>query len=122
VRDDKTNRIYLEEGQPIRFGAENEKGVIRRPDGHLEVVAVADAGEDALLVHNPTATEPHLAFALSRLTQDTVGATPVGVFRDVDRASYDEGMNAQLAAAVEKKGAGDLQALLHAGDTWDITA
>src|SRR3954467_11642541 len=118
VREEKTNRIYLEDGQPIRFGAENEKGVVRRPDGSLDVVAVAEAGEDALLVHNAKATEPHLAFALSRLTQDTVGATPVGVFRDVDRASYDEGLNAQLAAAVEKKGAGDLQALLHAGDTW----
>ena len=120
VREGKTNRIYLEHGQPIRFGAENEKGVVRLADGSLEVVAVAEAGEDALLVHNPRATEPHLAFALSRLTQDTVGATPVGVFRDVDRMSYDEGMNAQLAAAVEKKGPGDLQALLHAGDTWDI--
>jgi 2-oxoglutarate ferredoxin oxidoreductase subunit beta len=122
VREDKTNRIYLKAGEPIRFGAEDEKGVVRMPDGSLGVVPVADAGEDALLVHNPAATEPHLAFALSRLTQDTVGATPVGVFRDVDRASYDEGMSAQLAAAVEKKGAGDLQALLHAGDTWDITA
>jgi 2-oxoglutarate ferredoxin oxidoreductase subunit beta len=122
VREDKTNRIYLQQGQPIRFGAENEKGVIRRADGHLEVAAVADVGEDALIVHDPQATEPHLAFALSRLTQDTVGATPVGVFRDVDRTSYDEGMNAQLAAAVEKKGAGELEALLHAGDTWQIDA
>ena len=73
-------------------------------------------------MHTPQATELHVAFSLSRLTQDTVGATPVGVFRDVDRMSYDEGLNAQLGAAVEKKGAGDLQALLHAGDTWDITA
>src|SRR3954451_5311861 len=100
VREDKTNRIYLEHGQPIRFGAENEKGVVRLADGSLEVVAVADAGEGALLGHHPRAMEPRLAFASSRLTQDTVGATPVGVFRDVGRASYDEWLNAQLWEAV----------------------
>jgi 2-oxoglutarate ferredoxin oxidoreductase subunit beta len=120
VREEKENRIYLEHGKPIRFGAESEQGIRQHRDGSVEVVDVAEAGEDTLLVHDAHAAEPHLAFALSRLTQDTVGATPVGVFRDVDRQSYDEGMNAQLASAVEKKGAGDLAALLNAGDTWQI--
>src|SRR2546423_930667 len=40
VRDDKTNRIYLEHGKPIRFGEESEKGVRQRPDGPVEVVDV----------------------------------------------------------------------------------
>ena len=31
-----------------------------------------------------------LAFALSRVTQDTHGGTPVGVFRNVERPVYDE--------------------------------
>ena len=52
VRDDETNRIYLEHGKPIRFGAEGEKGVRLRPDGSAEVVPVADVGEDALMVHD----------------------------------------------------------------------
>ena len=41
--------IPLVHGEPIRFGAEGERGVVQRPDGRLEIVEVADVGEDALL-------------------------------------------------------------------------
>ncbi len=117
VRDDKTNRIYLEHGQPIRFGEDGEKGVRQRADGSVEVVDVADEAE--LLVHDAHHAEPSLAFALSRLTRETNGATPVGIFRDVDRGVYDDLMAEQLRAAKERR-EGDLHALLHAGDTWTI--
>src|SRR5256886_2026825 len=84
VRDDKTNRIYLEHGAPIRFGEENEKGVRQRDDGSVEVVEVGANGDsDGLLVHDAKHAEPSLAFALSRLTMATVGAAPIGVFRSV---------------------------------------
>jgi 2-oxoglutarate ferredoxin oxidoreductase subunit beta len=116
VRDDKTNRIYLEHGQPIRFGAEGEKAVRQREDGSVEVVPAN--GE--VLVHDAHAPEPSLAFALSRLTWSTVGGAPIGVFRDVERPVYDELMAEQLEKAREKKGPGDLEKLLHAGDTWTI--
>jgi 2-oxoglutarate ferredoxin oxidoreductase subunit beta len=117
VRDDKTNRIYLEHGQPIRFGAEGEKGVRQRPDGSVEVVDVGDESE--LLVHDAHHVESSLAFALTRLTQSTCGATPVGVFRNVERPVYDELMAGQLETARAKR-EGDLAALLGAGDTWTI--
>ncbi len=117
VRDDKTNRIYLEHGEPIRFGEDREKGVRQRPDGSVEVVDVDDESE--LLRHDASQVEPSLAFALSRLTADTCGATPIGVFRDVDRGVYDELMAEQLRIAREKK-EGELEALLHAGDTWTL--
>ncbi len=120
VRDDETNRIYLEHGKPIRFGAENEKGVRLMPDGSAEVVLVADVGEEALMVHDAHHAQPSQAFALSRLTNATAGAIPVGVLRDVQRPVYDELMSEQLDRAVESKGEGDLEALLHAGDTWTI--
>src|SRR5256712_7896113 len=75
VREDKTNRIYLEHGKAIRFGEEGEKGVRQRGDGSAEIVS--GAGEDELLVHDAHAPEPSQAFALSRLTQSTAGATPI---------------------------------------------
>jgi 2-oxoglutarate ferredoxin oxidoreductase subunit beta len=81
---------------------------------------VADVGEAALMVHDEHHPEPSLAFALSRLTLGTVGATPVGVFRDVQRPSYDELMTDQLERAKQQRGEGDLHELLHAGDTWDV--
>jgi 2-oxoglutarate ferredoxin oxidoreductase subunit beta len=42
---------------------------------------------------------------------------PLGVFRAVERPSYDDLLNAQLA---EAKGDGDLAALVGSGDTWTI--
>src|SRR2546423_7952383 len=117
VREDKTNRIYLEHGQPIRFGEEREKGVRQRADGSVEVVDVTDESE--LLVHDAHHAEPSAAFALSRLTQSTWGATPIGVFRDVERPVYDELMAEQIETARQKR-AGDLAALLGAGDTWTL--
>ena len=61
-----------------------------------------------------------LAFALSRVTQDTHGGTPVGVFRNIERPVYDELMAEQLVTATDKRGPGDLAALLHSGETWTI--
>jgi 2-oxoglutarate ferredoxin oxidoreductase subunit beta len=120
VRDEPLNRIELKHGEPIRFGEEGSRGVRLRPDGSVEVVDVAEAGEDALLVHDASHPEPSIAFALSRLTLDAVGAAPTGVFRKVERPVYDALMAEQLDEARAAKGEGDLAALLHAGDTWEI--
>jgi 2-oxoglutarate ferredoxin oxidoreductase subunit beta len=117
VREDKANRIYLEHGKPIRFGEEGQRGVRQRDDGSVELVDVTDESE--LLVHDAHHAEPSAAFALSRLTQSTANATPIGIFRDVDRPVYDELMAQQLEAAREKQ-EGDIAALLHSGDTWTI--
>jgi 2-oxoglutarate/2-oxoacid ferredoxin oxidoreductase subunit beta len=118
VRDDKTNRIYLEHGKPIRFGENGEQGVRQRPDGSMEVVDVTDESE--LVVHDSSHAEPSLAFALSRLTRETCGATPIGIFRAVERGVYDQLMGEQIDLA-QAKGEGDLGALLHAGDTWTLS-
>ena len=120
VREEKGNRIYLESGAPIRFGAEGEKGVVQDAVGSARVVDVAEAGEDGLLVHDAGQREPSLAFALSRITFETDGAVPLGVFRSVERPVYDDLMSAQLEQAREQSGAGDLEALLHSGDTWVV--
>ena len=95
-REDKENQIRLEHGEPIRFGAEGERGVKLRPDGSCELVDVADVGEDALLVHDEHHEAASLAFSLSRLAHTPHGPTPIGVFRDIERPVYDELMAEQL--------------------------
>src|SRR5579862_9612687 len=57
------------------------------------------------------------AFALSQVTWETHGAVPLGVFRDVERDSYDELVQQQIDNAT---GIDDLQALVGSGDTWRI--
>jgi 2-oxoglutarate ferredoxin oxidoreductase subunit beta len=116
VREEKENRIYLQHGEPIRFGPGGERGVRLRSDGSAEVFD----GDGEALVWDARHPEASPAFALSRLTRDTVGATPIGVFRDVERPVYDELMEEQLRSAREQK-EGELGALLHAGDVWTIS-
>jgi 2-oxoglutarate/2-oxoacid ferredoxin oxidoreductase subunit beta len=122
VREEKANRIVLRDGEPIRFGADDERGLCLHSDGSVEVeiVDVADVGESALLVHDAHAEGAATAFALGRLGYPLPGPLPIGVFRDVERPVYDELMAAQLEEAKASGGEGDLEALLHAGDTWQI--
>jgi 2-oxoglutarate ferredoxin oxidoreductase subunit beta len=114
------NRVYLEHGKPIRFGADNEKGLRQKRDGSLEVVTVAEVGEEKVLVHDEHRDDPSLAFALSRVAAGPTMPTPLGVFRDVDRPVYGDGMEHQLRAAAESQGPGDLARLLSSGDTWTV--
>jgi 2-oxoglutarate ferredoxin oxidoreductase subunit beta len=54
------------------------------------------------------------------VTFETDGAVPFGVFRRVERPVYDDLLAEQLAVAKERSGEGDLEALLHSGDTWVV--
>ena len=120
TRDDMMMRLV--HGEPIRFGKDMEKGVARDAEGHIRVVDVAEVGEDAIIRHDAHAKDPGLAFALSRLSNPrTLQNTPIGVFRDIERPSYDRLVREQLAEVIETKGAGDLQSLLNGGDTWNVS-
>jgi 2-oxoglutarate/2-oxoacid ferredoxin oxidoreductase subunit beta len=111
------NQIRLVAGEPIRFGVDGERGVARGADGGLELVNVADVGEDALIVHDPARLDPGVAFSLARLAEDPTGPTPIGIFRDVQRAVY--GREGRVAP--EPAGEDELGELLLSGDTWTIS-
>jgi 2-oxoglutarate ferredoxin oxidoreductase subunit beta len=112
--------VRLEQDQPVRFGAGGAKGVRLNGRGGLEVVAVTEENVDSLHVHDAHADQPAVAFMLSRLGNVDWGVTPIGVFRDVHRGTYDDLMREQIEHAVAEQGPGDLAALLSGGDTWRI--
>jgi 2-oxoglutarate ferredoxin oxidoreductase subunit beta len=117
VKEQTENQIRLVHGEPIRFGADDERGVKLRRDGSCELV-LADDGD--LLVHDEHEEVGSLAFALSRISHTPHGPTPIGIFRDVERPVYDELMAGQLETATSERGEGDLKSLIHAGDTWVV--
>ncbi|MGW2207037.1 2-oxoacid:ferredoxin oxidoreductase subunit beta, partial [Streptomyces sp. NPDC001774] len=114
--------IRLEHGRPIRFGADDAKGVIRdHTTGDLKVVQVTPENEHSVLVHDAHTASPTTAFALSRLADpDTLHQTPIGVFRSVRRPVYDTLMADQLETAIEQHGKGDLLPLLTGNDSWTV--
>ena len=114
------NQIRLEHGQPIRFGPDGQRGVVRGPDGALAIVDLAEAGDAAVLVHDAHRHEPSLAFELAHLSERPTGPTPVGVFRAVERPVYGEAVNRELDQAREKLSRDDLHRLLHSADAWTV--
>jgi len=75
---------------------------------------------DGFVVHDSQRDDPSYAFALSRLDSEDFAHTPIGVFRQVERPSYDGLMAEQIETAKAGQGAGDLSALLSSGDTWQV--
>ncbi|MCC5952374.1 MAG: 2-oxoacid:ferredoxin oxidoreductase subunit beta [Acidimicrobiia bacterium] len=118
----KANRadmlIQLTHGQPVVFGADSDRCVARDDAGRLAVAAVDDVAPDRIVVHDET--DVALAFSLSRLASSPHEPTPVGVFRSETRPDYGSQMAEQVAEATERRGPGDLDALLRSGATWTV--
>jgi len=112
--------IPLVHGEPIRFGANGERGVTVDRQGRARIVDVAEVGDDAILVHDETREESSLAFMLSHLARGPYEPTPVGVFRAVERPDYGSLVNHKMLEARERQGPGELAGLLSSGTTWDV--
>jgi 2-oxoglutarate ferredoxin oxidoreductase subunit beta len=118
VRQDRV--LYLEHGKPMIFGKEHNRGI--RMKGALpEVVTIGVNGitEADLLVHDIYLEDPSVAFMLARMEQPEF-PQPVGIFRAVERATYEDLMTNQISEAIAKSGPGNLDKLIHSGDTWVV--
>jgi len=117
VREDRM--LMLEDGKPMIFGKERDKG-IRLRGLHPEVVSLGDGvSEDDLLVHEEHAEDPYLALMLSRMWWPEF-PVPVGVLRAVTRPTHDELLTGQIDSAVASTGEGDLARVLKSGETWTV--
>jgi 2-oxoglutarate ferredoxin oxidoreductase subunit beta len=121
--------IPLTHGDPIRWGAEGSRGLIRDiATGGVKVVEVGDQPDqvspDDLLVHDAYSPDATTAFAISRLTDaGRLHQAPIGIFRQVNRATYDDLARDQIAqatAGVSGSKTDRLGALIGGGDTWTV--
>jgi 2-oxoglutarate/2-oxoacid ferredoxin oxidoreductase subunit beta len=120
TRDDFT--IRMEHGQPLRFGADGSKAVVRDTTGALAIEDDVPADDPRVVVHDAHDENPAYAFALSRLQSIDARYAPMGVFRSVGRPVYDELMADQLekAAAAAPSDGPALQKLLLGPDHWAV--
>jgi 2-oxoglutarate ferredoxin oxidoreductase subunit beta len=113
------NTLYLEHRKPLIFGKDRNKG-IRLNGLDPEVVSLSSGvSVDDLLIHDETAEEPSLAYLLSRMVHPRFPEC-VGIFRCVERPTYDEVLNDQVRQAQQAKGKGRLEDLFAAEDVWTV--
>jgi len=124
-RDEGRARIaYLNDGEPVRVG---ENHVVVRDGSALRVVPHEDADPADVVTHDASADDPAQAFALSRLDDRSMSHVPMGIFRRVERATYDDQVRAHVdAARASSPGGGvttdeDLRSLLLGKDTWTVS-
>lgn len=114
-KENKHHLLHLEPGQPLKFGQENEKQL--KIEG-LGLSVVENSSKDEL-VFDPSEPSGALAYALSRMTYPEF-PVPIGVFRQVEKPTYEESMEKQVKMAKDKKGEGDLLDLYLSSDIWKV--
>ena len=108
------NVLYLEDGEPLVYGPENDRKGIRINDFKPEVVSADSPG---IAVHREDDDDGAYAHLLSRL-ESSGGPMPVGIFRSIKRAPYEAMLKDQVTSA-QAKGEVGIDDLLRSGDTWE---
>ncbi len=113
--------IFLEQGQPLVFGANKDKGI--RLDGYKpQIVSLSDYSTEDLWVHDEH--DFYKAQILVRIFDDPHNEghfpRPFGVFYQGERATYEDQMQHQLDEIITAKGFGDLDKLLEGKESWLI--
>ena len=119
-----TAGMYVQDGQPLVFGENNEYGI--RLDGFqpMAVQLGEEYSKDDLWIHD----EKNIfkAQILTRIfdEQSMEGhlPRPFGVFYAAERATYEDMLNAQVEQAIASRGVGNLDLLLRGSETWEIEA
>ncbi|MEO6882992.1 MAG: 2-oxoacid:ferredoxin oxidoreductase subunit beta [Bacteroidia bacterium] len=116
----KQETLFLEQGKPLLFGQNNEKGI--QLDG-LKPIVVEAASANNLWIH-----DVHDLSKAALLTRFFEGAEtenhlprPFGIFYETDRPCYEEVLQEQIEIAVNAKGKGNLDALLSGNNVWTIS-
>jgi len=113
--------LFLEQGKPLTFGANNDKGI--KLDGFSPKVVDLNNGfsKDDLWVHDEK--DIYKAQILVRIFDDPKIEghlpRPFGVFYETDRPCYEDVMTGQIEMAKAKKAA-DLNKLLRGNEVWTI--
>ena len=113
--------LFLENGQPLIFGANKDKGI--KLDGFTPVVVNLNDGHtvDELWVHDES--DIYKAQILTRMFDNPRKPVhlprPFGVFYQTSRPTYEDMLMLQIDAAKEKKAA-DLDKLLKGNEVWTI--
>ena len=118
MRADRT--IHLVHGEKMLFGAERNRGLVR--DGFLlKAVTIGEDGYtlDDVLVHDAHCQSNFLHQQLAMMDGETLPLA-IGVIRDVEAPTYNEGVAMQVEEVRARKGFDSLRQMILAGETWTV--
>jgi 2-oxoglutarate ferredoxin oxidoreductase subunit beta len=119
VKEDHS--LFLEHGKPMVFGKNKDKGI--RLDGTTPVVADLSRGKysvNDLWVHDEFDKSLVRATILAHLNDEPGFPTPFGIYRQIFKPTYDEGVVKQIENVKAAQGEGDLEKVLFSGNTWNV--
>ena len=113
-------QLILEDGMPMLFGAEMNKGIILK-GFKLEVVTIGEnnIAEKDILIHDKKEQDPTLHAMLARMRPPEFPAA-LGIIRAVRRQTFDEGLLNQLEYEKENAKFKTVDELLKSGETWEV--
>jgi 2-oxoglutarate ferredoxin oxidoreductase subunit beta len=119
----KDNSLYLKHGEPLVFGAKEDKGVIL--DGFEPKIVDLTTGEytvSDLWIHDEKCRNK--ANILTRFfddpSEENALPRPFGIFYQEDRFRYEEALYEQLETHKQQKGIPDLDKLLAGTNSWEV--
>ena len=117
----KKNAIYVQHGQPLVFGENNEYGLVQEGFG-LKVVEVGKDGYtmDDILVHDAHCEDNTLQLKLAMMDPEKGFPVALGVIRDVDAPTYNDAVTAQIEEVSAQKKYHNFEELLMTNDTWEV--
>jgi 2-oxoglutarate ferredoxin oxidoreductase subunit beta len=113
-------QLILEDGKPMLFGAEMNKGIILN-GFKLEVVTIGENNvkEEDILIHDAKEEDPTLHAMLARMRPPEFPSA-LGIIRAVSRPTFDEGLLSQLKYEKENAKFNTVDELLKSGETWEV--
>ena len=120
-REFREDRIlYLEQGKPLIFGKKKDQAVHLK-DHFPEIINLANIkDEKEILVHKEDDLLPNYAYLLTQMEYPEM-PVPFGVFRCIQKPTYDGMMEDQIKSEIKKKGEGNLEELIRSGSIWKVT-
>ncbi len=115
------NVVVLEHGKPLVFGKNNDKAI--KLDGFTPKIIDLNDPNNSIndaWVHDEFDPNPIRAFILAHLPDYEGFPTPIGVYRNIRKETYDEAVNRQIEQVTSKKGKGDLKSLIYNANTWEV--
>ena len=111
-------QLILEDGKPMIFGAQNNKGLILEGSSFKIVELGTDYNQDDILIHDRN--DKNLAMLLSEITYIPKLPVPIGILYQETKPTYEQMMSDQIKDSIKSNGKGNLEKTLLGINYWTV--